>query len=68
MLARPALDTRRISGTTEALKVYEFTDFAAHPVEYCGVHITDSPTYKNGIEDGIKTPGVAKIDRDAPPK
>lgn len=47
----------------EALKVYEYTDFAAHPVEYCGVHITDSPTYKNGIEDGIQTAGVAKIDR-----
>ena len=51
----------------EALKVYEFTDFAAHPVEYCGVHITDSPTYKNGIEDGIQTPGAAKIQRDGIP-
>lgn len=38
----------------EALGVYEYTDFAAHPVEYCGVHITDSPTYKAGVEDGIR--------------
>lgn len=38
----------------ESLGVYEFTDFAAHPVEYCGVHITDSPTYKAGVEDGIR--------------
>ena len=38
----------------EHLKVYHYTDFAAHPVAYCGVHITDSPTYKEGVEDGIK--------------
>lgn len=38
----------------EEIKVYEYTDFSAHPVEYCGVHITDSPTYKAGVEDGIK--------------
>lgn len=38
----------------EATKVYEFTNFAAHPVEYCGVHITDSPTYKETVNDGIK--------------
>ena len=30
----------------EAMKVYEFTNFAAHPVEYCGIKITDQPTYK----------------------
>jgi hypothetical protein len=29
----------------EEAKVYEYTDFAAHPVEYCGIHITDQPTY-----------------------
>lgn len=29
----------------EALQVYEFTDFSAHPVEYCGIRITDQPTY-----------------------
>ena len=37
----------------ERVKIYEYTDFAAHPVEYCGVHITDSPTYKNHISDGL---------------
>lgn len=38
----------------EELQIYTYTDFSAHPVEYCGVHITDSPTYKAGVEDGIK--------------
>jgi hypothetical protein len=38
----------------EQLKIYEYTDFAAHPVEYCGVHITDSPTYKDSVNDGLK--------------
>ena len=29
----------------EGVGVYTFTDFAAHPVEYCGIRITDQPTY-----------------------
>jgi hypothetical protein len=29
----------------EAMGLYKYTDFAAHPVNYCGVHITDSPRY-----------------------
>jgi hypothetical protein len=29
----------------EEMKIYEYTDFSAHPVEYCGIHITDQPTY-----------------------
>jgi len=37
----------------EALKIYEYMDFAAHPVEYCGIHITDSPTYKEGTKDEL---------------
>ena len=37
----------------EELGVYTYTDFAAHPVEYCGVHITDSPTYKAGVADDV---------------
>ena len=37
----------------EKTKIYEYTDFSAHPVEYCGVHITDSPTYKEHIADGL---------------
>jgi predicted metal-dependent hydrolase len=39
----------------EEIDIYKYTDFSAHPVEYCGVHITDSPTYKAGVEDGIRT-------------
>lgn len=37
----------------ESIQIYQYTDFAAHPVEYCGVHITDSPTYKDNVKDGI---------------
>ena len=37
----------------EHVQIYEYTDFAAHPVEYCGVHITDSPTYKESVKDAI---------------
>jgi hypothetical protein len=29
----------------EEMGIYQFTDFAAHPVEYCGIRITDQPTY-----------------------
>jgi hypothetical protein len=29
----------------EALNLYQYTNFAAHPVPYCGVQITDSPRY-----------------------
>ncbi len=29
----------------EALNLYNYTDFSAHPVSYCGVYITDSPRY-----------------------
>lgn len=44
----------------EHIKIYSYTDFASHPVEYCGVHITDSPTYKQGVKDGIKTAADAE--------
>ena len=37
----------------EQVQIYTFTDFAAHPVEYCGVHITDAPTYKESVQDGL---------------
>lgn len=30
----------------EEIKIYQYTDFSSHPVEYCGIHITDQPTYK----------------------
>jgi len=29
----------------EALGLYRYTDFSAHPVSYCGVYITDAPRY-----------------------
>jgi hypothetical protein len=35
----------------EALGLYKYTDFEAHPVSYCGVYITDSPRYDPG-KDG----------------
>jgi hypothetical protein len=29
----------------EEIEIYHYTNFSAHPVEYCGIHITDQPTY-----------------------
>jgi hypothetical protein len=29
----------------EEAKIYQHTDFSAHPVDYCGIRITDQPTY-----------------------
>jgi hypothetical protein len=29
----------------EAMGLYRYTDFSAHPVSYCGVYITDTPRY-----------------------
>jgi hypothetical protein len=29
----------------EEMQIYQYTDFSSHPVEYCGIHITDQPTY-----------------------
>jgi len=29
----------------EEIEIYTYTDFSSHPVEYCGIHITDQPTY-----------------------
>lgn len=42
----------------EAMNLYKYTDFAAHPVSYCGVYITDSPRYdpaKDGTNMQIGT-------------
>jgi hypothetical protein len=39
---------------SETLGIYKYQNFAAHPVEYCGVHITDSPKYKQGVEDAVQ--------------
>lgn len=40
----------------EALGIYTYQDFKAHPVSYCGMHITDSPVYdpkKDGTDLSI---------------
>ena len=40
----------------EAIKIYEYQDFKAQPVSYCGMHITDSPAYdpkKDGTDLSI---------------
>jgi hypothetical protein len=29
----------------EAAGIYHYQDFKSHPVKYCGLHITDSPSY-----------------------
>ena len=42
----------------EALGIYKYTNFSAHPVSYCGVYITDSPRYdpaKDGTNFQIGT-------------
>ena len=42
----------------EGMGLYQYTDFAAHPVNYCGVYITDSPRYdpkKDGTNQQIGT-------------
>lgn len=42
----------------EALGIYKYTNFSAHPVSYCGVHITDAPRYdpaKDGTNFQIGT-------------
>ena len=44
----------------EEIKIYEYQDFKAHPVSYCGLSITDSPSYdpkKDGTDFSI---GVSK--------
>ena len=38
----------------EEIEIYQFTDFAAHPVEYCGIHITDQPTYDKAKDPSAK--------------
>jgi len=39
----------------EAIQIYEFTDFRAHPVEYCGIRITDQPTYDKAADPNPDT-------------
>jgi hypothetical protein len=47
----------------EALGIYKYTDFSAHPVSYCGTYITDSPRYdpaKDGTNFQIGTISTKK--------
>jgi len=40
----------------EANEIYKYQDFKSHPVSYCGIHITDSPSYdpaKDGTDLSI---------------
>jgi hypothetical protein len=40
----------------EAVGIYKYQDFKSHPVSYCGLHITDSPSYdpkKDGTDLSI---------------
>ena len=40
----------------EAIGIYQYQDFKAHPVSYCGLNITDSPAYdpkKDGTDLSI---------------
>jgi hypothetical protein len=30
---------------SEAIGIYEYENFKSHPVAYCGISITDSPSY-----------------------
>lgn len=36
----------------EAIKIYEYQDFKAHPVKYCGENITDQPKYDESKDNG----------------
>lgn len=47
----------------EALGIYKYTNFSAHPVSYCGVYITDAPRYdpaKDGTNFQIGTMSTKK--------
>jgi hypothetical protein len=37
----------------EQIGIYQHTDFAAHPVAYCGVSITDQPTYDQSKDEAF---------------
>lgn len=47
----------------EAIGIYQYTDFRAHPVPYCGVSITDQPKYDpaRDAEAGTSGGGLAGI-------
>ena len=37
----------------EEMQIYQYTDFASHPVEYCGIQITDQPTYDKAKDSEV---------------
>jgi hypothetical protein len=41
----------------EAIGIYQYTDFRAHPVPYCGVSITDQPKYDPARDQEAGTSG-----------
>lgn len=43
----------------EEIKVYQYQDFAYHPVKYCGTNITDQPRY-DAEKDGVNM-SIGKI-------
>ena len=45
----------------EDLKIYEYQDFRAHPVTYCGEKITDQPKYDASKDEGGEMANPLKI-------
>ena len=45
----------------EALEIYKYQDFRAHPVKYCGENITDQPKYDPGKDPGNEMANPLKI-------
>ena len=41
----------------EELGLYQYQDFKAHPVKYCGENITDQPKYDENKDVDDVTPG-----------
>lgn len=41
----------------EAIDIYKYQDFRAHPVKYCGENITDQPKYDENKDNGNDTMG-----------
>jgi hypothetical protein len=45
----------------EALGIYKYQDFKAHPVKYCGEKITDQPKYDANMDTPVETGNPLKI-------
>jgi hypothetical protein len=46
----------------EKIGVYQYQDFKAHPVRYCGTRITDSPRYDPKKDGSDMTVGKISFD------